>query len=131
VLQFSFGADRATRPYRWPERSVACTGTHDNETVAGWIAGGGEEARRALRYARASASEPPHWAMIRLVFQSASDLAVVPAQDLLGLGNDARMNVPGTPRGNWGWRLAEGALTPEIASRLRELSDAYDRLPPG
>lgn len=130
VLQFAFGPDRSTRPYRWPRNSVACTGTHDNETVAGWLAGGGVDAARALRYA-GGRPEPPHVAMARLVWMSASDLAIAPAQDLLGLGNEARMNVPGTPDGNWGWRVAEGALDDSVAARVREMNDAYDRLSPG
>jgi 4-alpha-glucanotransferase len=66
--------------------------------------------------------------MMRALFASVANLVLVPAQDLLGLGNEARMNRPGLPTGNWRWRLDEGALTPALATRLRELTETYERL---
>lgn len=141
VLQFCFatgpGSD-PSRPHFFPRRSVVYTGTHDNDTTAGWFRDRGgaastrspAAARReralALRYL-ASDGREPHWDMIRLAFQSAADVAIVPAQDLLGLGSRARMNRPGTQPGNWSWRLRPGELDARLAARLRQLAETYGR----
>jgi 4-alpha-glucanotransferase len=140
VLMFSFGTDAGSRDY-WPHTiardSVAYTGTHDNDTARGWFdeltrkmqAGDGEAAKQrgfVLRYLDSDGVRVA-WDLTRLAFQSAAALAVVPVQDLLGLGSDARMNVPGTSENNWGWRLAAGALTAELASELRDLTATYGR----
>jgi 4-alpha-glucanotransferase len=112
---------------------VVYTGTHDNDTAAGWWAAQPEDVRERIDDARARAgiaATEPWWALVELAFSSRSRLAVVQAQDVLGLGSEARMNVPGTFGGNWRWRLEPGQLTPELAARLREAARRWRRVPP-
>jgi 4-alpha-glucanotransferase len=136
VLQFAFGENEPNNPHlphQHPRACVVYTGTHDNDTLVGWARGPGgrlrPEARRALAYLgrKVRGGEPVHWALIRLAYLSPASLAVLPVQDPLGLGRRARMNLPGTPSGNWRWRLGEDALTPALAERLRSLSLQYGR----
>lgn len=144
ILQFAFGTDPQAPlflPHAYHRRTVAYTGTHDNDTAVGWFEDRGadtsrsaaqvdRERRAALRYL----GDPPdggreiHWHMIRALYASVANLVLVPIQDALGLGSEARMNRPGIPTGNWRWRLDEGALQPALAERLRGLSETYDRL---
>jgi 4-alpha-glucanotransferase len=140
ILQFAFGNDPHApdfKPHNYPRNVVAYTGTHDNDTTAGWWAGTDEHSTRsageieherehARRYLNFDGKEP-HWAFVRAVLASVADIAIVPAQDLLGLGSQARMNRPGTLSGNWGWRLATGQLTREAAERLAVMTEIYDR----
>ncbi len=128
VLQFLLpdGGD----PLTVPERRVVYTGTHDNDTSAGWWTGAPPEARsRALQAAReAGISErDPAWLMIRLALASPAQIAIIPAQDLLSLGSGARMNTPGTVGGNWKFELAAGALDAGLAARLRAATEAAGR----
>ncbi|MBI2131572.1 MAG: 4-alpha-glucanotransferase [Candidatus Tectomicrobia bacterium] len=133
VLHFAFdsGEGNMHLPHHHPARCVVYTGTHDNDTTAGWFGkrrdAAAHEREFALRYLNHDGSEI-HWAMIGLALSSPADTAVFPVQDLLGLGSEARMNYPGTLDGNWAWRLREGELTTEIARRLRELTRASRRL---
>ena len=141
ILQFAFGKDPqgpTFRPHNYARDLVAYTGTHDNDTTAGWWHSGGagdstrtpEDVRKEHAYARAYLGfndEPIHWVLIRGVMSSVANTAIVPLQDLLGLGTEARMNLPGTPSGNWRWRCKSGALTDELASRLHEMATMYDR----
>jgi 4-alpha-glucanotransferase len=127
ILQFSFGGNPEDRPHYFPRNSVVYTGTHDNDTVKGWLHAGGADPERARRYAGCRRRDF-HWGMIRVAHLSPSDLAIVPVQDLLGLGTEARMNRPGTVRGNWKWQLKGGELTPRLARRLHELTQASDRI---
>ncbi len=135
VLQFAFGVDAGSREYRphaWPRRSVAYTGTHDNDTTLGWLHDPqGDAAARALalRYL-ASDGRAVNWDMIRMALLSPADLAIVPMQDLLGLGSEARMNTPGTVTGNWAWRMRVSDVGGDVVDRLRGLVETYDRLPP-
>jgi 4-alpha-glucanotransferase len=136
VLQFGYDPDDADsphRPARHPERSVAYTGTHDHDTVRGWYAGLGPGARSIVDddlAARGIADDDAAWALIRLAFASRAQLAMVQLQDVLGLGSEARMNVPGTEgRGAWAWRLEPGQLTAEHAARLRAATEEAGRLP--
>jgi 4-alpha-glucanotransferase len=140
ILQFAFGADPQGStfiPHNFEREVVAYTGTHDNDTTVGWwTAGVGDttrseaevEAERAfaLEYLKSDGTEV-HWDFIRALLASVADLAIVPLQDVLGLGSEARMNVPARAGGNWKWRFREGALTPEITERLRKLADVYGR----
>ncbi len=127
VLQFAFegGPGNPHRPENFSERLAVYTGTHDLAPALGWY--------RALDPERRAATglDPvePHWSLIELGFRSRASLAIVQAQDVLGLGSEARMNRPGTSAGNWRWRLEPGALTPELAVRLRALTEASGRLP--
>ena len=142
ILQFAFGTDPQASdflPHNFSRDSVAYTGTHDNDTMVGWAHGAIGDSTRTIdevaherRYAEAylaSGSEALHWSAIRAVVASVADTAIVPVQDVLGLGSEARMNVPGRASGNWRWRMREGALTAEHAARLRDLADLYGRLP--
>lgn len=140
VLQFAFSDSVSDyQPHRYPRNTVVYTGTHDNDTLNGWLRGplpkNRERARavraeraRALAYAGSSGREP-HWDFIRLALMSTANLAIFPAQDLLGLGSGARMNVPGTPRGNWSWRARAGSFTADIADRMASLCRRYERTP--
>src|SRR5262249_16610253 len=110
-----------------------------NDTLLGWWTGGvGDSTRkpedvekeRALcRLYLGSEGREIHWDMIRALLASVADTAVVPMQDALGLGNEARMNLPGRAGGTWRWRLLESELTPELRDRLRGLSVVYGRFP--
>jgi 4-alpha-glucanotransferase len=142
VLQFAFGGDFGSPdflPHNYPRRAVVYTGTHDNDTTVGWFNDPGsgtrtpdqteKERRVALRYLGVEDRSEIHWKMIRLAFMSVANLAIIPVQDLLGLGTEARMNRPGSDLNNWSFRLKPGALTPALADRLRELTEIYGRRP--
>jgi 4-alpha-glucanotransferase len=130
VLQFGFGADAAVHlPHRYAPSTVVYTGTHDNETTRGWFATlDAATRRRALDYLGCAPRDVPR-AMIRAAYASTARLAVVPMQDLLGLGPSARMNRPGRPGGNWSWRLRPRAFTDELAGELRRLAELTERWP--
>jgi 4-alpha-glucanotransferase len=144
VLQFGFGGDLRTNehcPHNYPRDCVVYTGTHDNNTSLGWFqeveqleGQRGLEPMRAERTAvlkyMASNGQEVHWDMIRLALASVGNLAIIPLQDVLGLGGEARMNYPGQPEGNWQWRYAADQLTTERTGRLREMIEIYGRLPP-
>ncbi len=125
VLQFGFGrADDYHQPHNFPRHSVVYTGTHDNDTSRGWWSALGRdshERRRVTAYMNAR-TDSIHWDMIRLAQVSVSELALLPIQDVLGLGSEARMNVPGTTRGNWCWRAQRRDLSRARAARLRSLA---------
>ncbi|PYX44886.1 MAG: 4-alpha-glucanotransferase [Acidobacteria bacterium] len=141
ILQFAFGNDPqgpSFRPHNYVQNLVAYTGTHDNDTTVGWWNSEGtidsvrtpEDVVKEHVFARTylgCADEPINWTMIRTVLASVANTAIIPLQDVLGLGTEARMNLPGTSRGNWRWRFRPDALSPELAKRLRELNEAYDR----
>lgn len=140
ILQFAFGGDAKNLdlPHNYVNNCVAYTGTHDNDTTVGWWhsrAGAGstrktEEITRerdfCLKYLNSKGDEIS-WDFVRAVWSSVADIAVAPMQDILGLGADARMNLPATGSGNWCWRFREGDLTPELAVRLRTLTETYGR----
>jgi 4-alpha-glucanotransferase len=139
VLQFAFGnadGDDPFKPHNFVPNAVAYTGTHDNDTTAGWFGARGgvdmsaEQARgerdRALRYLHSDGREI-HWDFIRAVESSVARTAVVPLQDVLGLGSEARFNKPASTTGNWSWRYQEGQLEPAHARRLAEMSALYGR----
>ena len=130
VLQFGFDGSPGNPhlAYNYTRDTVAYTGTHDNDTTAGWFASlDAPTAARVAQYLGTCASEGPHWAAIRAVLASVAVLAVMPLQDVLGLGSEARFNVPGTVNGNWGWRAREATPGPAAAARLRALAEAYGR----
>lgn len=126
VYQFGFDDEggRFHRPETYVEDCVAYTGTHDNDTLVGWLKS--RESRFALgkdildEYLD-RASPDAYWQAIRQVMESVAHTAIIPVQDLLGLDNSARMNVPGRPDDNWTWRLNEGQLTAEVAEKFRKL----------
>jgi len=136
VLQFAFDSDNAHRPHNYTRNTVAFTGTHDNNTTKGWweaLQAAAEYdlgARRQLHQAQAYLQcndHGIHWAMIRTAMNSIAQLAIVPLQDVLGLGSEARMNVPGTVNGNWTWRFRSERLTTPLADRLAALTVAAGR----
>ncbi|TCJ20568.1 4-alpha-glucanotransferase [Rubrobacter taiwanensis] len=128
VLQFAFtDPENEYLPHNYTDPNfVVYTGTHDNDTTPGWWASATEEERSfARRYL--GREEPSVWDFVRLALSSVADVAVIPMQDLLELGSEARMNTPGTPAGNWQWRMRPDAAAPQLAQRLRELSRLYNR----
>ncbi len=141
ILQFAFGADpqaAAFRPHNFPHELVAYTGTHDNDTTLGWWnsqAGEGStrsaaEIDREREYVKAylnTDGHDIHWALIRALMTSPASTVMVPLQDVLGLGSEARMNLPASTRGNWRWRFRAGDLTPAMLRRLKQLAVLYDR----
>jgi 4-alpha-glucanotransferase len=143
IFQFGFSTDSTNKdlPHNYVRNTVVYTGTHDNDTAAGWFhtrpGGAGSvrsaaqverEKQTALAYLQSDGSEI-HWDFIRAVLASAGDTALVPLQDVLGKGSEARMNVPATMSGNWSWRFRAGELTGEAAARLRRLAELYGRHP--
>ncbi|MEA2168436.1 MAG: 4-alpha-glucanotransferase [Solirubrobacteraceae bacterium] len=126
VLQFAFDPGDPTsvhEPANHEEDQVVYSGTHDSDTIEGWWATLPEERRAAARRAFIGpADEPVHIAMIRLAMSSPARLAMTQAQDVLGLGSEGRMNVPGTKGGSWRWQLRRGQLTADHAGLLKELS---------
>ena len=142
VLQFAFGTDPQAptfRPHNYPREVVAYTGTHDCDTTAGWwnSAGRGESTRSsediarerefAKRYLNTDGREI-HWVMIRALMASVAATVLIPMQDVLGLGSEARMNQPATLGGNWRWRMRPGMLDGADAGRLRALAATYERV---
>ena len=141
ILQFAFGNDPQSpsfRPHNYPREVVAYTGTHDCDTTVGWwtSAGRGEstrsadDIRREREFARAylnTDGSEIHWVFIRTLLASVADTVLIPLQDVLGLGSEARMNQPATIGGNWRWRYRPEMLTAEIARRLAELTRTYER----
>lgn len=130
ILQFAFepSTDNADYPHNYMRDSVVYTGTHDNDTCAGWLGEASVEARsRALAYVGGNRKSFAR-NMIRTAWASPACMAIAPAQDILGLGQEARMNFPGRPGGYWTWRMADGAFSPLIAKKLRRLGRIYFRL---
>ena len=136
VLQFAFDAgeagslDASNRflPHNHSVASVVYTGTHDNDTTRGWFERRTPQERNYISRYTGSPQEPVQWTFIRMALASVCRFAVVPLQDVLGLGSEARLNTPGTSGGgNWSWRFEEGALTDGLAARLRGLSSLYGR----
>jgi len=137
VLQFAFeggAGGEAGRPHHFRPNCVVYTGTHDNDTAVGWFRHLAASPRtrpqrdRLLCYLASDGAEI-HWDLIRLAWMSVARTAIVPVQDLLGLGSAARMNVPGSHGGNWCYRVGAGDLTPELAARLHQLTATFGRLP--
>jgi 4-alpha-glucanotransferase len=141
VLQFAFGNDPQAptfRPHNYPREVVAYTGTHDNDTTVGWwqsaAAAGSTRSAKDIReeqdftrkYLRTNGDEI-NWTFIETIMASVADTVLVPLQDVLGLGTEARMNLPGKPDGNWQWRFRAGALNTSQEQRLKELARIYDR----
>ena len=123
ILQFGFGQDHSPHlPHRYEPQTVAYTGTHDNDTARGWFdTADDDERERALIYLGAGDADDVAWNLIRAAYTSVADIAIVPVQDILGLGSDGRMNTPGKEIDNWSWRLHPSALTRQHSEKLRQL----------
>ena len=132
ILQYAFGGDAHNLhlPHNYLHNCVAYTGTHDNETTAGWwknLPKGKTGPRAHLKQYLSTSAREVHWDLIRAAWSSVADTAIAPLQDVLGLGNEARMNVPASTGGNWTWRFADGDITPATIARLREMTEMYGR----
>lgn len=132
VLEFAFDSreDSDYLPHNYPHHCVVYTGTHDNDTAVGWMhTAPPEDAAKAAEYLRLSGEEGLNWGLMRGAWSSVGDLAVVQMQDILGLGSEARMNVPSTVGANWRWRMLPHQATPALAQRLHRQMELYQRLP--
>lgn len=139
VLHFAFDGTRKSlydQPHRYPRHCVAYTGTHDNNTTVGWFRALPKRGRkgpdgltrraRVLRYVGGDGTAI-NWDLMRVLYASVANTAIIPMQDALGLDAKARMNYPSTPRGNWEWRMRPEALSDDLAGRLRDLAETYER----
>ncbi len=130
ILEFAFGSgnDNEYLPHLYTENCVVYTGTHDNDTVMGWKAVADEETlRHAYEYCHLNDEEGFHWGLIRTAYESCAKYAIIPMQDILGLGSEARFNTPSTLGGNWEWRIDKKALTKELSTKLKEMVVRYNR----
>lgn len=131
VLQFAFDSREESDylPHNYTQNCVVYTGTHDNETTAGWFESCDRRDRNfAKRYLNIRGKKDIHWTFIRAALSSVADTAVIPMQDYLGLLNEARMNTPSTLGNNWKWRMAPDACTPELAQQIYTMVKLYGRL---
>jgi 4-alpha-glucanotransferase len=133
VLLFAFGEDNPMHiylPHSYDRNYVVYTGTHDNNTVRGWFE---QEARldekeRFFRYlGKEVGAEEVSWEFVKLAMMSVADMAVIPAQDVIGLGNESQMNKPSVAHGNWSWRLDPAHLTDEVLGKLKSITQTYGR----
>jgi 4-alpha-glucanotransferase len=131
VLQFAFGdvGAHAYLPHRLTPNRVIYTGTHDNDTTLGWWSTLSERERSTVSALVGECNDRPNWALIRLAQSSPANFSVVPLQDVLGLGSEARLNTPSTHIGNYHWRCQPGVLTADLAQKLAALAEVTDRLP--
>ncbi|MFN0112787.1 MAG: 4-alpha-glucanotransferase [Blastocatellia bacterium] len=139
VLQFAFGLDPEedkSKPYSFSPNSVVYTGTHDNDTIVGWFTAENGSTRSSDEISRerefilkylGTDGRVINWDFIRLALASVADTAIIPLQDVLGCGSEARMNVPSRESGNWSWRFQAEQLTPELCARLAEMTEVYGR----
>jgi 4-alpha-glucanotransferase len=129
ILQFGFGQINSPHlPHLFEPQTVVYTGTHDNDTARGWFDHATDDERdNAFAYLGSTTAEDVPWGLIRAAYTSVADTAIIPMQDILGYGSEARMNTPGNEQHNWSWRLPAGALTHETAVRLRRLATVTGR----
>jgi 4-alpha-glucanotransferase len=134
VLLFAFGEGMPKNPYiphNHQKNRVIYTGTHDNNTTRGWFENeaSSDEKQRLFKYlGREVTADQISWELVRMAMMSVADTAIVPMQDLLSLGEEARMNRPSTLEGNYQWRMLLEQLSPELAGRLREMTETYWRI---
>ncbi len=133
VLQFAFGGrtyENDYRPHRYPENTVAYIGTHDNDTILGWFKNTDKkEVAFAKEYLRLTEQEGYNWGMMRSLWTSGAQLTVIQMQDILELGEEARMNTPGQAQGNWQWRTLAGRYNKKLAKKILHEMELYSRLP--
>ena len=129
VAQFGFDEDPGNvhALHAWVARAVGYSGTHDNDTTLGWYAGLDASARQRVRDYVGAGDAQIGAAIVRAVLASVAGLAMLPMQDLLGLGREGRMNTPGTTEGNWQWAFRWSEVAPELAARCRRWNELYGR----
>jgi 4-alpha-glucanotransferase len=130
VLHFAFGSNPANPflPFNYTRNAVVYTGTHDNDTTVGWFNTANDYEKHNLEvYLGGISPDGIHWDLIRLALSSIANQVIIPLQDVLGLGTEARMNYPGTATGNWLWRYQRFVLTTELSDRLANLNRIYGR----
>ena len=132
ILQYAFGGaegDHRFVPDQYVENSVTYTGTHDNNTTRGWFQQTSQEVRDKVREMLGADTEPENISerLMRVAYDSMSDLVIIPMQDVLNLDSEAKMNLPGTVEGNWMWRLDEDYLNPGMAEWLKQMMEEYQR----
>ncbi|HBZ67437.1 MAG TPA: 4-alpha-glucanotransferase [Bacteroidales bacterium] len=129
ILQFAFDSadDNDFRPHTYTRNCIVYTGTHDNDTTAGWYKSAKNEDLQSMRDYFEPDEDHIHWAFIRLAWSTVAGIAIAPAQDILGLGTECRMNLPGKPSGYWRWRLLPGQLTETHANQLARLTRIFGR----
>jgi len=129
ILQFAFGtdADDPFLPHNYPVNCVAYTGTHDNDTAVGWYTQAPEKEKDFLRRYLGRPGDDISWDMIRAIWLSVAGMVLAPMQDLLKLGNSARMNFPNTLGCNWMWRMQTDELSENVLLRMKEMNDLYGR----
>jgi 4-alpha-glucanotransferase len=129
IVQFAFGGSPADPflPHHHVKHCAVYTGTHDNDTARGWYERVGENERRFYRKYAGRDDTQVAWDLIRMTWMSVADFALAPMQDFLNLGNEARMNYPGNPSGNWSWRMQAGALNEPLRERIKEFNYLYER----
>lgn len=134
ILQFAFDSREESDylPHNYTANSVVYTGTHDNDTTLGWLnAVSRRDKSFAKRYLNIKSNKNIEWEFIRAALASVSDTAIIPMQDYLGLGSEARINTPSTLGTNWKWRMTNGVLTEELAEKIYKMSKMYGRIPKG
>lgn len=131
VMQFAFGGEAANEylPMNYPKNCVAYTGTHDNDTIMGWTeTASAKEVKHAKAFLHATDAEPFNWTMIRMAMMSVADTCIICMQDVIGLGKEARINIPSTVGGNWQWRIESGCINDWLANIINEYTELYGRL---
>ena len=131
ILQFEFDADGESDylHHNYTENSVVYTGTHDNDTTVGWFQSMSRKDRNfAKRYLNFKGNKNIAWEFIRAALASVSNMAIIPMQDYLGLGKEARINIPSTLGENWKWRMQKGQTTDELAQKIYAMSKLYGRV---
>lgn len=132
VLQFAFDSreDSDYLPHNYPHNCVVYTGTHDNDTILGWMeTADKKDVDFAIQYLRLTPKEGYHWGMMKGAWSSVGELTVVQMQDLLGEGDSARMNIPSTLGGNWRWRMLPGQASGKLARKIHKQMELYRRIP--
>jgi len=129
ILQSAFdgSGDNPFLPHNYEKNSVCYTGTHDNDTILGWFKKADTKCKERVKKYMNTDAEDISWDFIRTCFASVSNMAIVPLQDVMSLDSPARMNTPGTTANNWQWRYTPEMLRPELAGRLRMISELYGR----
>ncbi len=130
VLHFAFedfNPHNSFLPHNYEKNTVAYTGTHDNDTTIGWFNSMNDNVQHYVREYLGSNSEEIHWDMIKSIIRSSANYAIIPLQDCLGLGTEARMNFPSKIGDNWNWRYKKGDLTEDLKNRLKKLNELYGR----